>query len=168
MSNSGLIFLESSDFVLTKGSKGPILSITIPAFCLVLFYSTACVHCQNIIPIFKKLPGTVGGCQFAMCNVSTNKNVVRLSKDTIAPITYVPFVMIYVQSKPYMIYKGDYDINLIRNFVFEVSNNLQNKQKFSANVVKKNKNTIPNYSIGVPLCGDDNVCYLTLNEGYPK
>ena len=93
---SGLLFLTSDDFIISKGSKGTILCTSIPGFSLILFYSTQCPHCQNFIPIFKKLPGTIGGCQFGMINVSTNKNCIRLSKDTIAPITYVPYVVLYI------------------------------------------------------------------------
>jgi hypothetical protein len=98
---SGLLFLSSDDFLIGKGTKGDILCNSIPGFSLILFYSTQCSHCQTLIPIFKKLPGTINGCQFGMINISTNKECIRMASNTIAPIIYVPYIVLYVQGKPY-------------------------------------------------------------------
>jgi thiol-disulfide isomerase/thioredoxin len=164
--NSGLLFLGCEDFLITRGSKGNILCNSIPGFSLVLFYSTQCPHCQLLIPIFKKLPGTISGCQFGMINVSSNKNIIKMSKDTILPITFVPLIILYVNSKPYMIYKGPHDINEIKRFIIEVSQKLNNKQKFSSeqqSVITKHKKTP--FSEGIPLWGDnDDVSYLKFDE----
>ena len=107
---SGLLFLTSDDFNVQRGVKGPILCNNIRGFSLILFYSTQCEYCQNLIPIFKQLPGSVGGCQFGMINVSHNKQCVLQSRETIAPITEVPYVIMYVNGKPYIRYKGPHDL----------------------------------------------------------
>ena len=140
---AGLLFLSSDDFSVAKGSKGNILCHSIPGFSLILFYSTQCTHCQQLIPIFKRLPGTIGGCQFGMINVSSNKQCVRMSKNTIAPISYVPYIVLYIQGKPFMRYNGPHDSNEIRRFVIEVANKVQSKQKFSPENVKDNKKRYP-------------------------
>lgn len=164
---SGLLFLTSDDFSLQKGAKGNIMCHGIPGFSLILFYSTQCRHCQTLIPIFKKLPGTIGGCQFGMINVSSNKNCVKMSKDTIAPISYVPYIVLYIQGKPFMKYNGPHDGAELKRFVIEVANKIQNKQKFSPEIVKDDKRGIPEYSVGKPLLGcKDNVCYLEVEEAY--
>ena len=166
---SGLLFLTSDDFLVEKSNKGALLCNNIQGFSLILFYSTQCVHCQTLIPIFKKLPGTIGGCQFGMINVSSNKECVRMSKDTIAPITYVPYIVLYIQGKPFMRYGGPHDGSEIKRFVLEVSNKVQNKQKFTSENIKepeKGKPGIPQYTIGHPLCGSDDVCYLKMDEAY--
>ena len=93
---SGLLFLTSDDFGLNKGVRGNIMCNTIQGFSLVLFYSTQCDHCKELIPIFKQLPGTVGGCQFGMINVSNNRKCVIMSRDTIAPIQVVPYIILYI------------------------------------------------------------------------
>ena len=62
--SGGLLFLSANDLTVQKGARGNILCNSIPGFSLILFYSTQCQYCQNLIPIFKSLPGTVGGCQF--------------------------------------------------------------------------------------------------------
>ena len=166
---SGLLFLSSDDFVLSKGTKGTILCTSIPGFSLILFYSTQCPHCQHLIPIFKKLPGTIGGCQFGMVNVSTNKNCIRMSKDTIAPITYVPYVVLYVNGRPFMRYGGPAELPEIKRFVIDVAQKIETKQKFSSEQVKEDpRGRIPQYTVGHPLCGEDDVCYLEFKEAYPK
>jgi hypothetical protein len=101
-----------------------------------------------------------------------------MSQTTIAPIKYVPFVVLYVNGKPFMIYKGPHDEGEIRKFVVEIANNIQKRQQFSkredvpqggggqeaGNVPEK----IPEYCLGKPICGNDKVCYLEFNTAYNK
>lgn len=165
---SGLLFLSSDDFVLSKGTKGNILCTSIPGFSLILFYSTQCPHCQNLLPIFKRLPGSINGCQFGIINVSTNKNCIRLSKDTISPITYVPYIILYINGRPFLRYSGPAIESEIRRFVFEVAQKVQSKQKFSNEQVKEDvRGHIPAFTIGIPKC-DEDVCYLEFDDAYDK
>lgn len=169
---SGLLFLSQDDFSVQRGTKGNVLCTSVRGISLVLFYSTQCVHCQSLIPIFKKLPGNVGGCQFGMINLSHNKKCLIMSKETIAPIKVVPYIILYINGKPYMRYNGPHDPNEIARFIVEVSEKLRNKQTFSNEDkrVKENPDTgIPDYTTGIPLCGPDNkVCYLDFNDAYGK
>jgi len=166
---SGLLFLQSDDFNIAKGTKGDILCHSIQGFSLILFYSTQCAHCQTLIPIFKRLPGTIGGCQFGMINVSANKRCVQMSRNTIAPITYVPYIVLYINGRPFMRYQGPHDSGEIRRFVLEVAQKVNNKQKFISDKVKEEpRGGIPAYTIGQPLYGDDKVCYLEFDEAYAK
>ena len=165
---SGLLFLSNEDFVLSKGTKGNILCTSIPGFSLILFYSTQCPHCQNLLPIFKRLPGSINGCQFGIINVSNNKTCIRLSKDTISPITYVPYIILYINGRPFLRYSGPPAESEIRRFVFEVAQKVQSKQKFSNEQVKEDvRGHIPAFTIGIPKCEDD-VCYLEFDEAYEK
>lgn len=166
---SGLLFLTSEDFHVAKGTKGNILCHSIPGFSLVLFYSTQCGYCRTLIPIFKSLPGTIGGCQFGMINASSNKKCIQLTKNTIAPITYVPYILLYVNGRPFMRYQGPHDKKEIQRFVVEVAQKVQSKQKFNKDRVKEDpRGGIPAYTIGQPLYGDDQVCYLEFNCAYKK
>ena len=121
-----------------------------------------------LTPIFKSLPGTIGGCQFGMINVSNNKTCVKMSKETISPITYVPLIILYVKSKPLLLYEGPADIEEIKRFILEVSKKIQNKQKFSSEIRKESGVSIPSYSLGVPLFGDENRTYLIMDSAYAK
>ena len=166
---SGLLFLSSEDFTIAKGTKGNILCHTIPGFSLILFYSTQCQHCQTLIPIFKQLPGSIGGCQFGMINVSSNKSCVKMSRNTVAPITYVPYIVLYINGRPFMQYQGPYDAGEIRRFVFEVAQKVQSKQTFSSKHVKEDpRGGIPKYTVGHPLYGNNKVCYLEFDGAYGK
>lgn len=165
---SALLFLTSDDFSIQKGTKGPIMCHSIPDFSLILFYSTRCEHCNTLVPIFKQLPRYIDGCQFGMVNVGTNKKCVMMSRETIAPITVVPYIILYYNSRPHMRYQGPYDIREIAKFVVEVTKAVRGKQQFMSQtaVIQKKNNSIPEYTIGHPLCGDDGVCYLDFNDAY--
>lgn len=164
---SGLLFLTSEDFQIKEGAKGTILCHGIRGYSLIMFYSTQCSHCKTFIPIFKRLPGTIGGCQFGMANVSLEKSkLVKLSASTIAPITYVPYVVLYIDGKPYMRYNGPQDENEIRNFIVEIAKHI-NSSFTPPNVVVKDEKSIPAYCLGNPLYGcEDGVCYLPMDEAY--
>lgn len=168
---NALLFLSSDDFNIDAGSKGPLLCCNgLRGFSLIFFYSTQCVYCQNFIPIFKKLPGTIGGCQFAMINVSKNKDVIRLSRESIAPITYVPYICLYVNGKPFIRYEGPHDEGELRRFIVDVATKLQNRDKFvnHPNIKEPEKDKgIPAYTIGKPVC-EDGVCYLEFEDAYHK
>jgi len=107
-----------------------------------------------------------------MINVSLNKNCVRLSKETIAPITYVPYIVLFVNGRPFMRYNGSHDINEIKRFILEIAQKMETKQKFSndqQNIQEVIRDTkIPAYTIGLPLYGcDDGECtYLNFTEAY--
>lgn len=165
---SGLLFLTSEDFSVQRGQKDNILCHSIPGFSLILFYSTHCTYCQGLIPIFKNLPGSIGGCQFGMINVSNNRSCVQMSQDTNTPITYVPYIVLFINGKPFMSYKGPNDGEEIKRFIVEVANNIQKKQQFSRGQIKQEnkEDSIPAYTIGHPVKGDDKVCYLEFTTAY--
>ena len=85
---SGLLFLGNDDFNITRGTNGPILCNTLSGFSLVLFYSTQCKHCNSLIPIFKRLPGTISGCQFGMVNISIHKDLIYGDSDLISYLEF--------------------------------------------------------------------------------
>lgn len=174
--SGSILFLTTEDFNIQRGTKGDILCHGIPSFSLILFYSTRCDGCQTLIPIFKRLPGTINGCQFGMINVSANMGVVTMAKNTITPLVYVPYVVLYINGRPFMAYKGENDEKSIRDFIIDVANNVQKKQQFSPGKVGSDKNSqsaqgqsdsaIPAYCIGKPLSGNNQVCYLNFSTAY--
>ena len=158
---SGLLFLTSDDFNVQRGVKGPIMCTNMQGFSLILFYSTECQHCQSLIPVFKSLPGSVGGCQFGMINVSHNKQCVMMSRNTIAPIKVVPYIVLYINGKPHMRYNGPYVSEEIGRFIVEVAKKVQTQETFEKDerVKEDPRGGIPAYTIGHPLFGpDDKVC----------
>ena len=167
---SGLLFLTNEDFKHEKDVRGTILCHTISGYSLVLYYSKYCQYCEKLLDIFKKLPGSIGGCKFAIMNITRNKEFMELSNNTITPLKYVPYIVLYIDGKPIMNYKGQYDENEIKRFIIEIANNLKKKQQFSKEKVKEVQgDQIPTYCIGTPICGgkDQNVCYVNFGkDGY--
>ncbi len=168
---SGLLFLTDDYFKVVSTPKGDVLGTTIRGISLVLFFSNQCQYCHQFIPIFKKLPGTVGGCQFGMINISTNRSVVEKSKNTISPLSYVPYIVLYVNGQPVMSYDGPADENSIRKFVLEIVESLKTKQQFITNnkpledlTTNSPDPVIPAYTIGRPK--DSDKCYLNWDSAY--
>lgn len=120
---SGIHFLGHDDFIIKQGDKGLVLSLIYESkgLTLVLFYSTECPYCDSLIKIFKQIPQSVNGCQFAMVNVSRNMNLVEKSKNTIAPISYVPDLILYVNGSPYVRYDGPHHLDHIKDFIVDIS-----------------------------------------------
>jgi thiol-disulfide isomerase/thioredoxin len=160
-----LSFLQTDDFEIKNGSEGPILCNKIPGYSLIMFYSTKCSICQEILPMYKRLPGTVFGCQFGIVNVSLNRDLVEMSRKTKSRLEYVPYIVMYIEGKPFMSYKGRNTEKDIIKFVQDVHASVNNRQKgFVTEKGKTEVNTvIPAYTIGVPVQGDKNsqVCYIS-------
>jgi thioredoxin-like negative regulator of GroEL len=164
---SGLLFLSQDDFFIGKGSKGNLLCNSIKGISLVFFYSTKCHYCQSFIPIYKSLPGNIKGCHFAMINVSQNPQVVAMSKETICEIKYVPFIVLYVNGKPYIRYDGPYSAEEVAQFVVEITGKLQTKEKFvESDKIKLSEKALPAYTNGRPY--SEQVSYLTMLQAYNK
>lgn len=130
---SGILFMGSDDFCVRAGEKGNMLCLTgWKGLTLIMFYSKECQFCHKLINKFKQLPTIVNGCKFAMCCINRHFDIVEKSKNTIAPIEYVPDVILYVDGSPYIRYDGPHEVDDIKSFIFNVYERLQ-KTCFSDN-----------------------------------
>jgi thioredoxin-like negative regulator of GroEL len=130
---SGILFLGSDDFCVRAGEKGNMMCLSgWKGLTLVMFYSKECQFCHKLINKFKQLPTIVNGCKFAMCCINRHFDIVEKSKNTIAPIEYVPDVILYVDGAPYIRYDGPHEVEDIKSFIFNVYERLQ-KTCFSGN-----------------------------------
>jgi len=129
---SGILFLHSNDLVLKTGERGNMLCLypESQGLVLVFYYSKECPHCDKVMTLFKQLPSNVTGCTFAIFNVTLNMDIVERSRNTIAPITYVPDLILYVNGSPFMRYDGDHSIQSIQSFLQDIYNKLQ-KTRFA-------------------------------------
>lgn len=186
---NGILFFGGSDFILRQGDNGQLLCLAydLKGLTLVLFYSNHCEYCDHLIKKFKQLPHLVNGCQFAMVNVSQHPDVPERSAQTMASITYVPDLILYVNGSPYIRYDGQHEIEPIRNFIIEVYKkvaaqiNFHNQGSVSSPQQPQQpqqhpqlqsqqmpQQQIPAYTIGKPIMGgrDDKVCYLNFSTAY--
>ena len=166
---SGLLFCTNEDFFIQNIKDQNVLSCNIDGFSFILFYSTQCKFCKQLVPIFKSLPGTIGGCKFGMLNISKNKEIIQKSIHSSTEIKYVPLMILYIDGKPFMRYDGPLDKQSILEFIVNVANSIQDKQNFSENKeIVQPKKEIPEYCIGRPLCGKNNRCYVKYDNAYQK
>jgi thiol-disulfide isomerase/thioredoxin len=173
--NYNLIHLTSNDFEIGQGSKGPSLTIKYPELIFVMFHADAsrCPHCEELLPEFKKLPYIISGCKFALVNLNRYPDIVRLSNNTTTPLEYVPYLVLYINGKPFIRYEGDKNLQSLAEFVSEFITRLKSQSNFiSTQKSTKLENEIPPYSIAIPysvVCDDDKgVCYLKYDEAYKK
>jgi len=169
--SSGLFYLNETDFVIKEGQKGKTLSVGIDGYSLVLFYSTKCTHCQALIPIFKKLPTSVGGCTFAMVNVSQNKGIITKASTTKSPIKYVPLMILHIDGAPFMRYDGPHKVEEIKRFVIEIAQKVSKNKKPTSNIAPKkaaDSISIPGYTIGRPKNSGkrNDVSYMGMDAAY--
>lgn len=189
-----LQFLTSDDFRLFDSQKGKVMCTGLKGISLILFYSKECDHCKKLLPIFKQLPFKISGCQFAIVNVSEQKECILMSQQTIAPLIEVPYILLYFNGRPYIRYRGVREINEIANFIKEIGMRIMSEVQKGSDRIQENTNGINVYTkhhqnpqnpqnpqnltsqkecpegrctTGNPLCGeDDDVCYLEFSEAY--
>ena len=92
-----------------------------------------------------------------------------MSRNTIAPITVVPYILLFVNGRPYMRYQGPHAPAEIGRFIVEVAEKINNQSKTNENndnITENPRGIIPAYTIGKPLYGDDKVCYLEFDGAY--
>ena len=157
--------LTNEDFFLEKGQKGMILCTNLTGISLLFFYSDQCVHSNALKPIFAQLPKIVGGCLFATVNVAKNKKTILLSQQSIAKIDYVPYVILYINGKPFMRYKDEYTLQGLSSFVINITKELQKKNQFIKD--KKGGTTLTDSTtLGVPICGTYEYYYTDFKHAY--
>ena len=170
--STGLFYLNESDFMIKEGPKGNSLCVGIDGYSLILFYSTKCEHCQSLIPIFKKLPSSVGGCTFAMVNVSQNRGVINKAKTTRSPITYVPLIILHINGEPFMRYDGPHEFSKLKRFVIEIAQKVSKNKGSNTSTMQQvaPEVSIPAYTIGRPKNSGpiNDVCYLGFDAAYTK
>jgi len=129
---SGILFLNQNDFEIRKSTKGDMLALRYEkkGLCLVLFYSKELqkTSCDLLLNNFKTLPGIINGCSFAMVNMNMNIGLVETSKNTIAPITYVPDLILFVNGCPFVRYDGNHNVDDICRFLEDVYNKIHKLQ----------------------------------------
>jgi len=112
------------------------------------------------------MPGQLGGCQFGMMNVSNERQIIAMSKQTISEIKYVPLMILYVGGRPFIRYDGPHNETEIKRFIMEVSSKIQSKEKFTKETKPNEKRDIPAYASGQPLWGDLDDFYMEFAEAY--
>lgn len=163
--NRRLFFLQGGDFSIEHENNAiNVMRCPFRGLSLIMFYSTRCGHCIKLVPKFKELPNMINGIQFGMINVTENQDVIGKSRGTTTELKYVPVIFLYYNGRPFMRYDGPPELAEISRFIAKEAQRLNQNDSFSS--TQKSRKTIPTYSIGVPLCQDDDLYYLDYKDAY--
>ena len=170
-----LIELNADAFRKLKGSKGYVLGIpNAENLTLLMFYSTQCEYCDQAMPELSRLSRHLREnnlpIQVAVCDVGKNRAVIKEAADTVDPIKYVPYTVIYLKDKPYVRYNGNKVAEEMFKYLIEVMRRIDTRQQFvradsrQEEEEKDEEQTQP--GIGVPnnTVTEQSVCYLTNEE----
>lgn len=148
-----ITFLSDAEFGIAEGQRGQILCTKLDNISVVLFYSKMCPHCNNIFPVFTKLASRIRVIKFAVLNCTQYPRVVEMSQSTISQIDSVPMILLYVNGKPYIRYKGAQTEAEIGKFLVGIYQRLQQKTEVP---VEEEDNFLCNKG--------DGVCYFKLTD----
>jgi hypothetical protein len=172
---NNLLYLNKNEFFLDQGAKGPIMCLKQQNICFVFFHPHArfCKYSDECMLNFKQLPFKIAGAKFGLCNIMQNPELVALSKRTIAPITGVPYLVLYVNSRPFIRFDDDdRSVENMADFMNQIISRLQTQKKFIEGKGMKIESEIPKYSVGIPfnvVCDEEKgVCYLKYDDAYKK
>lgn len=164
-------FLDHTHFTLQRINEKLTLCTKLPGMSMVLFWTKDCEYCGEFKTIFKDLPSRVPNVRFGTCNVGiaarapdgslVDKPVHRMSVGTSTPINHVPFVIFYINNKPYKIYEGERTMSSVLRFI---SVNLTDIQKGVAKPKSKDEGNVETYG-AIPK-GRAKRCYLTVDSAY--
>jgi len=163
-----IVYLTPDDFYITNDNE---FVHRLPNFSLVFFSSIKCEYCKDVLPAFVSMSSMIKGCTFAMMDVDQmNKRVVRMSADTKLPITYVPFVVMYVNGTPIGVFNPDENnpsrnLDLLKDFIVDNANSIKNRKSSEMTGSYLGHHKVCDTSIGMALCGKK-VCYLRDCEAY--
>jgi hypothetical protein len=118
MNSSSIQFLNDSNFSVDSGGT---LHVSISGFSLILFYSTQCPHCKEMMEAVKRMPNIINGCSFGVINLDQNKGVIQKCAKSQLQLKYVPFLVFFASGVPYMVYNGPTVESEIKRFIVQVS-----------------------------------------------
>lgn len=178
-----LIELHSDSFRKLKGTKGYVLGIpNANNLTLVMFYSTQCEYCDQAIPELARLSRHLREnnlpIQVAICDVGKNRSVIKEASDTVDPIKYVPYTVIYLKDRPYVRYNGNKVAEEMFKYLIEVMRRIDTRQQFvktdsrlgngngNGNAEDEKEEPEQTAGIGIPYntVTEQSVCYLTNEE----
>jgi thiol-disulfide isomerase/thioredoxin len=166
-----IIKLRTEDFSIEQGSRGAVLATHIKGLSLAMFWSPGCPICVQLEPRYRTLPQMFKNIKFLMLNINENKNIIELSRQTIAPIEFVPYIVFYVNGRPFLQYDDELNFDKLVNFV-RYSVKLVETKKTFVDKGAKIESDIPKYTIAKPYaefkCNDEGFCYLTYSDAYGK
>lgn len=130
---------------------------------LVLFFTPDCEYCEELKEIFKILSQHIKSHYFCFCNLKLSSQVIQLSKESTTPLQHVPYVLCYVNGKPYAKYEGERSVKSLKDFIQTV--NAKVEQFKTSPQLQKDELDEQISTSATPL-NKARRCYLTMDEAY--
>lgn len=172
-----LIELNADSFRKLKGTKGYVLGIpNANNLTLLMFYSTQCEYCDQAMPELSRLSRHLREnnlpIQVAICDVGKHRSVIKEASETVDPIKYVPYMVIYLKDRPYVRYNGNKVAEEMFKYLIEVMRRVDTRQQFVRSDVRTQEDQEEKEEpesasgLGVPynMITEQSVCYLTNEE----
>jgi hypothetical protein len=163
--------VDHTHFVLQRISEKLTLCTKLPGVSMILFWTKDCEFCGELKDVFKGLPDRVPNIKFGMCNIGlsarshdgsiVDKPVHRMSIGSTTPINSVPYIIAYINGKPYKIYEGERTIAHVMKFCSAI---LSDIQKGGSKPKSQEQNMVETY--GALPKGRAKRCYLTMDGAY--
>lgn len=155
-------YLTPNDFYISQQSE---LAVKIPGFSFIFFSSVdTCSHCKDFMPIFFQVENSLHGCTFGIMNVDQeNRKIVSISEKTKNRLTYVPFLVFYINGIPREVYSVN-EIDLKSNI-----EGMRNWLLQQISHVQRGVQKVPlssKYSTGIAYNKKKRVCYLNSSKAY--
>jgi len=134
-----MLDLMPSDFKISPTPKGDVIETNVKGISLVVFYSPDCTHSTAYLQLVNTMNDEY--CTFAKFDISKYSEYTVQSLNTKTPLTYTPYIVIYVNGRPYMSYNGPPDIAEIKRLIMYV----QLMQTVTASLIFDKNSIIPIY-----------------------
>ena len=163
------MYLTPTDFTIQNGE---LVKINDQGYTFVFFYTSNCIWCKEIAPIFLSISNLINGVNFAYMDVSLENWKIRdMSLRTNSHIDYVPLFILYVNGRKKAQFFQDEE-NVQNNFSkmqnFIMYNTQQQQSTRIRGAFNHENSEIPPYSIGIPgNLASRKVCKI-YNNAYMK
>ena len=121
-----ILHLTNNDFYVDNGKKGKVMCTTQKDILFAFFHlnDNECSNCTTMIPEFVNVAKRLPQIKYALVNLSKYPEIFKKTVDTIAPIKYVPYLIIFVNNRPFLRYDGGKSSSEMYNFIKELLENM--------------------------------------------
>ena len=121
-----ILYLTNNDFYVDNGKKGKVMCTTQKDILFAFFHlnDNECSNCTTMIPEFVNVAKRLPQIKYALVNLSKYPEIFKKTIDTIAPIKYVPYLIIFVNNRPFLRYDGGKSSSEMYDFIKELLENM--------------------------------------------
>jgi len=111
--------LTSRNFSLSGGQK-KFLNIDRPGPVLCFFSMDSCPGCRTLTPIFNQIAREEPSINYAIINLTSNRDIVAMSRQSTTSISAVPCLLFFVDGNPFAKYNGKKSNVDIKSFIRKI------------------------------------------------